>query len=196
MGRLIFTFLENEECKSFVRKALAKHFEITEIKSKEEINQKLQNQIVITNYINWKKDLRHIKGLQGIIFDKNLKFKTILYAKKDPKVLDCTVLPLDTEYFLACVYGHYKRAKPELNIHFSEKFEKELTFKEYKIYNLLRERNGFIKKDEIIDLLWEKVSVGPKTVDVHIFNLRKKLNKYNFNLEFSKGGWKLSKRQL
>lgn len=51
-----------------------------------------------------------------------------------------------------------------------------LTSKEYQIFHLLSsESSNSVARNEIISRVWGKVSVTSKTLDVHLFNLRRKL---------------------
>lgn len=52
-----------------------------------------------------------------------------------------------------------------------------LTYKEKKILSVLQKsRDQFIPRKQIIDYVWQNLkSPNPKTIDVHLYNLRKKL---------------------
>lgn len=66
---------------------------------------------------------------------------------------------------------------------FDKKLLEELTFKEFKILNVfLESTHRSATRNDLIEALWGKIQVGPKTLDVHLFNLRKKLRIYKYDL--------------
>ncbi|MBT3981273.1 MAG: response regulator transcription factor [Bacteriovoracaceae bacterium] len=71
----------------------------------------------------------------------------------------------------------------------------DLTMKESKILNLfLASDNFIIDREEVIREIWPKVKVQPKTLDVHLYNLRKKLKRIDLYI-VSQGNckWQLSR---
>ncbi len=68
-----------------------------------------------------------------------------------------------------------------------------LTLKETKIITLfLAAPNYIMSRDSIMDALWKGVAVTHKTLDVHLYNLRKKLTKSKVCVEsLGVGEWKL-----
>jgi len=67
---------------------------------------------------------------------------------------------------------------------FPVQFLLELTKKEeYIIRALLISKDHSIKKDELTQLIWGSTAVGAKTIDVHLVNLRKKLEATNYTIE-------------
>lgn len=71
----------------------------------------------------------------------------------------------------------------------------ELTRKEVSIFNLfLRAKDMTLVRDEILSKVWCTTHVHPKTLDVHLYNLRKKLQKLGFNIICTgRGQWILSR---
>ncbi len=64
-----------------------------------------------------------------------------------------------------------------------------LTFKEMQIMSLLWDSlPDPISRQEILTTLWKEVHVSNKTIDVHIFHLRKKIAPLNLNIEFRAPG--------
>ena len=53
--------------------------------------------------------------------------------------------------------------------------EIRLTPKEMQILDLLRQEVAPVNREKIVSAIWEQTKVTEKTLDVHIFNLRKKL---------------------
>ena len=59
-----------------------------------------------------------------------------------------------------------------------------LSLKEMKLFSLLHEAKGKpIERENLYDLLWPKKDVVPKTLDVHIFNMRRKLKKSGLKIK-------------
>ena len=68
-----------------------------------------------------------------------------------------------------------------------------LTVKELKIFKLMVERYGsYVTRQAMIERLWPKVKVNAKTLDVHLHNLRKKLEGSGFEIQnLERGKWTL-----
>lgn len=72
----------------------------------------------------------------------------------------------------------------------------ELTSIEAKIFQqLVNHPDQFVNRDLIQPVVWKKVAVNPKTLDVHLSNIRKKLNSTNWVIDFvDHKGWKLTRK--
>lgn len=72
---------------------------------------------------------------------------------------------------------------------------KDLTFKEFKILGLfINTPEHSLSRQNLISSLWTDVKVGPKTLDVHLFNLRRKIRPKGYDLIHQGTGiWKLEK---
>lgn len=72
----------------------------------------------------------------------------------------------------------------------------ELTSIESKVFRILFEQYGkFVSKDTLIQLVWKKVVVHQKTLNVHLYNLRRKISHTAWTIENEENrGWKLSKK--
>ncbi len=70
-----------------------------------------------------------------------------------------------------------------------------LTLREHQIvFAFLQSKNWILKREDLYKIIWGKVSVHPKTLDVHLFNLRKKLRQVKYDIQLvSIGTWKLVK---
>ncbi|MBF0313735.1 MAG: response regulator transcription factor [Oligoflexia bacterium] len=71
-----------------------------------------------------------------------------------------------------------------------------LTKKEYEIMMLfLKSPNYTLHRKHLVEIIWKNVSVYPKTLDVHLYNLRKKILSFGFVITYSKETtqWTLSK---
>ncbi|MFZ4712453.1 MAG: response regulator transcription factor [Bacteriovoracaceae bacterium] len=59
----------------------------------------------------------------------------------------------------------------------------KLTYKESKIIALLmKEMNSYVARKDIIETVWNSVNVHPKTLDVHLYNLRRKIDPLGFQI--------------
>ena len=69
----------------------------------------------------------------------------------------------------------------------------ELTAKENAILSLFKEStSGEVTRDEIVTTVWENLKVHPKTLDVHLYNLRRKLQAHGLKIALSHNGkWRL-----
>lgn len=67
-----------------------------------------------------------------------------------------------------------------------DNLQTELTSKELMIFNLINTSpNKQIRRSDLINKVWKDVSVGTKTLDVHIFNIRRKLAKLNVKIRYT-----------
>lgn len=59
----------------------------------------------------------------------------------------------------------------------------DLTFREHQLLTMFLSRpTRSVTRDELYSALWSKVTVNRKTLDVHIFNLRRKLQPYGYGI--------------
>jgi DNA-binding response OmpR family regulator len=69
-----------------------------------------------------------------------------------------------------------------------------LTAKEMQLYSLINsatEKGDSISRNELIKELWGEVLVSSKSLDVHLYHLRKKLRVLEIQLEFGAFGYKI-----
>lgn len=67
-----------------------------------------------------------------------------------------------------------------------DNLQAELTSKELMIFEIINKApNRKIKREELIGKVWKDVSVGAKTLDVHIFNIRRKLANLNVKISYT-----------
>jgi DNA-binding winged helix-turn-helix (wHTH) protein len=50
-------------------------------------------------------------------------------------------------------------------------------------------------RDELFEAIWAKVAVNKKTLDVHLFNLRRKLRQHGYDIFCRDQRFSLSKRE-
>ncbi len=73
-----------------------------------------------------------------------------------------------------------------MRAHYDQASSPLLTSKEFQILSLLQQApQHMVTRNEIIEQIWGNVQVGSKTLDVHIFNLRRKLNLIQVEIAFS-----------
>ena len=59
----------------------------------------------------------------------------------------------------------------------------DLTFREHQLLTIFLSRpNRSVKRDELYGAIWSKVTVNRKTLDVHLFNLRRKLRPHGYDV--------------
>jgi DNA-binding winged helix-turn-helix (wHTH) protein len=59
----------------------------------------------------------------------------------------------------------------------------KLTYKESKIVTLLmNQMDQYVSRKDIIEKVWNNVNVHPKTLDVHLYNLRRKIEPLGFHI--------------
>lgn len=67
----------------------------------------------------------------------------------------------------------------------------DLTKKEQQLFDFLVAHPRGITRDQLMTKCWKNVSVHPKTLDVHLFNLRQKLEAVGGAVGFRNGSWHL-----
>ena len=102
------------------------------------------------------------------------------------------IMPLNQNLFLSKIkrllYPYYHQAGQSS---MDRRFEKlGLTSKELKIMKLLLTSPGNrINRDSMVNTIWGNITVHQKTLDVHIYNLRKKLADTEFSIRSEGGGF-------
>jgi DNA-binding response OmpR family regulator len=72
-----------------------------------------------------------------------------------------------------------------MRVHYGDSSSALLTAKEFQILSLLQQApQHVVSRNEIVQRVWGNVKVGSKTLDVHIFNLRRKLNPIQVEISF------------
>ena len=67
----------------------------------------------------------------------------------------------------------------------------DLTKKEQKLFDFLVLHPEGVTREQLMVICWKNVSVHPKTLDVHLFNLRQKLELVGGGVSFRHGCWSL-----
>lgn len=74
----------------------------------------------------------------------------------------------------------------------SEDFLDDLTMIENKLFHLFSQTPGkLVLREDILKTIWKKVLVNPKTLDVHLSNLRKKIKNSTYEIDYLGNGWRL-----
>ena len=72
-----------------------------------------------------------------------------------------------------------------LNVTLFDKSSPPLTSKEFQMMSLFQgAKDNVLDRNEIITAIWKEVRVSAKTLDVHLFNLRKKLEVADLEINF------------
>ncbi len=71
----------------------------------------------------------------------------------------------------------------------------DLTFREHQILTVFLSRPGrSVRRDDLYEAIWAKVAVNKKTLDVHLFNLRRKLRQYRYDILYSEQIYTLARQ--
>lgn len=68
-------------------------------------------------------------------------------------------------------------------------FKIDLTRKEQQLFEFLISHPQGVTRQELMTLCWKNLTVHPKTLDVHLFNLRQKLETVGAAIRFNDGKW-------
>lgn len=84
-----------------------------------------------------------------------------------------------------------KNLKPKIALDGIE--VENLTSKQVKLMNLfLANKTRVVERKQILEKIWGDTTVHPKTIDVHLYNLRRKLSAYGYLIRSEGGGkWSL-----
>lgn len=91
------------------------------------------------------------------------------------------------------------KARPAADVTLDKRVEidgvevKDLTTKQMQLVNLfLDSQDRTVSRNDILEKVWGDTTVHPKTVDVHLYNLRRKLHGHGFMIRSDGGGrWSL-----
>lgn len=88
--------------------------------------------------------------------------------------------------------------EPQSELKIPEELDSSLTLKQQKILSpFLKAPQKTVSRTEIMALVWGKIHVAPKTIDVHIHNLRKKLNSAGYEIQHTgQNSWALQRLEL
>ena len=114
-------------------------------------------------------------------------YDTIL-SSYEAGAIDYILKPINQNEIKAKVEKHLINIQ-EQNLEFNKSLEalnlelSKFTNKEIRIIESFNVReNKTLHRSEIIKLIWKNIAIHPNTLDVHIYNLRKKLKPFNYGI--------------
>ena len=143
------------------------------------------------------------------IYDPYLK-KTIIISSSDDKdmirfcldkdIIDYLVKPINIAELAVKVENRMSKIRewlpdyPDGEDFVMNDFAADLTLTERQIlYLFFQSKDHRISREYIHQRVWKESVVNPKTLDVHIFNLRKKLRPKGYTIKHADGHWNLQK---
>jgi len=194
---------DNQDCVEILKYILAAHYELTILISLAQLKeidiQETEFEILIA-------DLRLPDGefLDWIISansDLMEKIPTLIVSSvEDIESLrncfewgaaDYFVKPIKNNELLIKIENILKN-KHSAATQTSEDFLDDLTMIENKLFLLFNQTPGkLVLREEILKSIWKKVQVNPKTLDVHLSNLRKKIKNSTYEIDYLGNGWRL-----
>lgn len=121
-------------------------------------------------------------------------YETISNAFK-ADAIDYILKPLNHDEIRAKVERHLLKIEEKslessksleaLNIDFTN-----FTNKEVKIIESFNQKEDkTLHRNEIVQIIWKNIAIHPNTLDVHIYNLRKKLKEFDYTIKAIGGGY-------
>lgn len=91
-----------------------------------------------------------------------------------------------------------KRLEKEREVYIDGQVIANLTGKQVTLLRLFLENEAReVERNDILQQVWGDLSVHPKTVDVHLYNLRRKIHPYGYLIRSEGGGkWKLLSERI
>ena len=72
-----------------------------------------------------------------------------------------------------------------MQVHFGEMLSTTLTSKEFQMLSIFKGASEYrMSRDDLLQLIWKGMRVSAKTLDVHLFNLRRKIQPLGLFIEF------------
>lgn len=104
---------------------------------------------------------------------------------------DALLSPLKTNELGAKLRYYFGEHHQRYLLRTNPPFTLELTKKEQMLFDLLLTTPHGVSRNELMTLCWKGVVVHPKTLDVHLFNLRQKLESVGGTVRFQRGLWSI-----
>lgn len=109
------------------------------------------------------------------------------------EIYQYSLLPLREAEFMANIHFYFSKENQKNLFRKIDLNKIELTTKENKILDALFEKgNQGLTRSELIEVGWNNLNVYHKTLDVHLFNLRKKIQALKLEIQFENQAWKLN----
>lgn len=189
-----------EELQPVYRKILApENFELTFFKSFQDFTNKYQQEknyphLIIADILL--EDGNFFQNLNENDLSLETPFLVIsgvddydtISSSFEAGAIDYILKPFNQNEIKAKVEKHLLTIQ-EQNMEFNKSLEalnlelSHFTNKEIKIIESFNVReNKTLHRSEIIKLIWKNIAIHPNTLDVHIYNLRKKLKPFNYGI--------------
>lgn len=202
---------DNEDCISIYEDILSKAHELTIVSTLADLQVVRQKKdkkfdLMLADmklpdgiFLEWAQKNPGLMEDLGTIIVSSLEDVEILTNCFEWGAIDYLIKPFkinDLMVKIAKALGHFQLKKNSFSEEELQVIQDELTAIEAKIFQQIAKRpNEFVGRDLIQPVVWKKVAVNPKTLDVHLSNIRKKLSHTNWSIDFEDAkGWKLSKK--
>ena len=198
--KTIWIIEDEEEITSIYRDALSSRYKIDAFNSIQSFSQSLNGSAVPDllicdirlpdgNFLQFLKEdghkIKHIPYLvvSAVVDDEALEFcfnqGAVDYLTK-PFHINELKIKIDRFFGSKNENGHLTKKNNPLNENF---INTKLTYKESKIVTLLlNQLDHYVARKDIIEKVWNNVNVHPKTLDVHLYNLRRKIEPLGFHI--------------
>lgn len=128
----------------------------------------------------------------GYIVTSQIEEKDFISFYLKLGALDFFIKPLRTAEVVAkvdhAIHCLKKMETEASSLKIDGKIISSLTFKEYQLLNILAAEPLTPKsRQDVFTSLWGNTSVSPKTLDVHLFNLRRKIRPYSYDISCVRG---------
>ncbi len=201
---------DNDDCITLYKDLFKNGHELTIVKELKE----LDHFLATTNGLSFDLVISDLKLSDGHFLDWITRtrstlmeqFPTIIVSSsEDYEVLDTSFQWGATDYLIkpfriSELQAKVKKAQRTYVVNSfmgtTDSIQDELTAIENKIFQFfLKNMGDAVSREVILKGIWKKVAVSPKTLDVHLSNLRKKLVNSSWTIDNdSERGWRLKKR--
>jgi len=136
-----------------------------------------------------KNDTRMLSKSFFIISEKLKNWVPILLSKG---VFDVMIAPIRKSELIGKLEFFFSSPFQTNLLKSSYYFQFELTKKEQKLFDFLIDHPQGVTREQLMTICWKNITVHPKTLDVHLFNLRQKIESVGGTINFRNGMWLLS----
>lgn len=141
------------------------------------------------NFIDFLKgNLSQLEGIPYLIVSADSNADSLQFCLDKEGTVDYLTKPFRPNELLIKLerffLHHFEKTNSKVNQLNDAFLNSCLTYKESRILTILMKKlNYFVARKEIIENIWANTEmVNPKTLDVHIYNLRKKIEPLNFQI--------------
>lgn len=133
-------------------------------------------------------DFRFFNKSFFIISDNLFNWVPLLLSKG---AFDVMVSPLRGTELIGKLHYYFSESYQTNLLKNSTHFQFDLTKKEQKLFDFLIDHPKGVTREQLMTICWKNISVHPKTLDVHLFNLRQKIESVGGVINFRDGRWLL-----